>query len=140
MKLTPHLASLSALVAASAPVDFKQVSRVLPETHAVFAPHLHCAPSQMLLKGAAHASAASHLQTPAVQVSESPLQASAVPHLQVPESQVSEVPLQGSAASHLQTPSLQVSVAPAHPSDDKHSVEITLRKLNFEINKIRNNF
>ena len=72
-KLTLHVAVVSVLVGTAAAVD-RQVATVLPEVQAVEEPHLQVADVQMLLSGAAHFAAEPHIQVPAVQESESPVQ------------------------------------------------------------------
>ena len=72
-KLTLHVAAVSVLVGTAA-VEDKQVATVLPEVQAVEEPHLQVADVQMLLSGAAHFAAEPHIQVPAVQESESPVQ------------------------------------------------------------------
>ena len=69
------MAAVSVLVGTAAAED-RQVATVLPEVQAVEDPHLQVDDVQMLLSGAAHFAAEPHIQLPAVQESESPVQTS----------------------------------------------------------------
>ena len=56
------------------PALVKQVFSATVEVHAEFVPHLHVAEVQILTNVAAHMAALPHIQVPASQLSESPVQ------------------------------------------------------------------
>ena len=68
-----HVAAVSVFVGVAAALD-KQVFSTTVEVHRVEEPHLHVAVVQILLNVAPHMAALPHIQVPASQLSESPVQ------------------------------------------------------------------